>query len=80
MTLLENETIPRFFHQWIEADLTTLREFHEGRLARHLDLRLQNGIRGRLIAQDQIDDLLVLQKDLENQRTASAPETAPSRS
>jgi hypothetical protein len=80
MTLLENESIPRFFHQWIEADLSVLQEFHEGRLARHLDLRLQHGIRGRLIAQDQIDDLLVLQKDLENQRAAPAPEAAPSRS
>lgn len=80
LALLENEAIPRFFHQWIEADLQTLREFHEGRLARHLDLRLQHGIRGRLIAQDQIDDLLVLHPRSENQRAAPPPNGASSSS
>ncbi len=59
--LLGNEAIPRFAYGMIQADLETLSRFHEVRLLRHRALRLKHGVRGRLIAQEKIDDLIALE-------------------
>lgn len=58
--LLANERIPRFIHHVITEDLKMLEEFYEYGPGRLMRLKRANGIRKRPIAQDEIDDLLVL--------------------
>lgn len=59
--LLGNERIPRFVYGMIQEDLQTVSEFHDAQLVRHRALRKKYGLRGRLIAQEKIDDLLALE-------------------
>lgn len=58
--LLSNESIPRFIHHVISEDLATLSEFFEFGPKRVHRLKRSHGIRRRVIAQDEIDDLIVL--------------------
>jgi hypothetical protein len=58
--LLENVEIPRFIHHVITEDLKTLEEFYVMGPRRVRRLKRKHGIKRRPIAQDEIDDLLVL--------------------
>ena len=58
--LLENLCIPRFIHRVISEDLKILEQFYARGPKKILKLKRQHGIRRRPIAQDEIDDLLVL--------------------
>ncbi|MBC7692885.1 MAG: GIY-YIG nuclease family protein [Methylotenera sp.] len=60
-SLLENETLPRFYSHYIQEDLEALQSFFNQGPKRNLELRKNHGLRNRLIAQDRIDDLLVLE-------------------
>jgi excinuclease UvrABC nuclease subunit len=57
---LENEAIPRFVYHVIQEDLETAREFFEICPKRNRALRRAAGQRGRLIAQERLDDLIVI--------------------
>lgn len=58
--LLSNELIPRFIHHVINEDLKVLADFFEYGPKRVYQLKRNHGIKRRVIAQDEIDDLLVL--------------------
>ena len=58
--LLGNDRIPRFIHHVINEDLKALVEFFEYGPKRVYQLKRRHGIKRRVIAQDEIDDLLVL--------------------
>lgn len=58
--LLGNENIPRFIHHVISEDLATLSEFFEFGPKRVYKLKRSHGIRKRVIAQREIDDLIVM--------------------
>jgi excinuclease UvrABC nuclease subunit len=60
--LLENETIPRFVHHVIQEDIEEAKHFFEAALKRNRLLKKHHSVRGRLIAQEQVDDLLVLER------------------
>jgi excinuclease ABC subunit C len=60
-SLLENESIPRFAYRSIQDDLETVREFFEHCPRRNRELRRNHGLRTRLIPQDSIDDLMILE-------------------
>lgn len=60
--LLNNENIPKFIHHVISEDLKLLETFYAYGPRRVRRLRKINGIKRRVIAQDEIDDLLVLQR------------------
>lgn len=58
--LLQNPTIPPFAYRLIQEDLERLQCFFDRCPGRNRELRKNHQIRGRLIAQAQLDDLLVL--------------------
>jgi len=58
--LLGAEGIPRFIHHVIEEDLKQLQTFYKYGPKRNARLKKMHGIKRRAIAQDEIDDLLVL--------------------
>lgn len=57
--ILQLTTIPPFFARWIEEDLLALDAFFQIGPKRNRRLKKHSGVSGRLIAQDEIDDLLV---------------------
>ncbi len=59
IALLENLEIPPFHYPTIERDLKTLRVFFELSLRKNRRLARQHGLGRTVIAQDEIDDLLV---------------------
>jgi hypothetical protein len=63
LQLLENPSIPPFQYRVIQEDLETLQEFFLRTLARNRELKRRHGVRGRLIPQDRIDDLMVLDRE-----------------
>lgn len=60
LQLLENEKILPFLYAFIQEDLETLEEFYEMGPLRNKRLRHSCGIREKFIAQERIDDLLVI--------------------
>lgn len=60
--LLERENIPKFAYGMIQEDLETVRKFYERCTRRNRGLRLLQGLRGRLIPQAMLDDLLVVER------------------
>ena len=60
--LLECENIPRFAYGMIQEDLETARAFYERCTRKNRLLRLRQGLRGRLIPQAMLDDLLVVER------------------
>jgi excinuclease UvrABC nuclease subunit len=60
--LLENDAIPRFYYHWIQQDLERLQAFYQLCPKRNRGLRRRYGTEGPLIAQERIDDLLVLEQ------------------
>jgi len=60
--ILSNDAIPPFAYGMIQQDLETLRLFFERVTQRNRLLRLRYRIPGRLIPQELIDDLLVLER------------------
>lgn len=58
--LLGNQNIPRFTHHVIGEDLQTLSEFFEYGPQRVYALKRAHGIKRRVISQNEIDDLLVI--------------------
>jgi excinuclease UvrABC nuclease subunit len=61
--LLENDHIPKFVYHVVQEDLEILKEFYLRGPKRNRRLRNRFGSKGRLIAQNQIDDLLVLERE-----------------
>lgn len=58
-SLLERTDLPPFIYSWIQEDLETLREFFEFGPKRNRRIQRDLKIEQTLIAQDQLDDLLV---------------------
>ncbi|MEW6055962.1 MAG: nucleotide excision repair endonuclease [Bdellovibrionota bacterium] len=58
--LLENQSIPKFVHHVISEDLKQVDEFYRHACRRVRALKRKHGIRRRTIAQEEIDDLLVI--------------------
>ena len=62
--LLENESIPKFVYRTIQDDLELLKEFYKRGPRRNRTLKKHHcvsGLRTRLIAQEELDDLLVME-------------------
>jgi len=57
--LLTNEKIPRWVYALIQEDIETVREFYERCPWKNRGLRRHHGVKGRVIHQDELDDLLV---------------------
>jgi excinuclease UvrABC nuclease subunit len=66
--LLSNSRIPPFYYRVIQDDLELLRDFYQLGPARNRKLRAALGLSDPLIAQERIDDLLVLYKAKTKQR------------
>ncbi len=60
-TLLENESIPPWVYAIVQEDLESLALFYERCLRRNRLLRKNHKIPGRMIAQEAIDDVLVME-------------------
>lgn len=60
--LLENDSIPRFEYRMIQEDLETVSHFYLVGPKRNRHLRRTHKVKGRLIAQEAIDDLLVMEQ------------------
>jgi excinuclease UvrABC nuclease subunit len=60
--LLTNLAIPPFYYKLIQDDLETLREFYLMAPRRNRDVRASLGLKTALIAQTELDDLLVRSK------------------
>jgi len=57
--ILLNEDIPRFQYHFVQSDLEQLAGFYQAGPWRNKRLRKHHGIEDKVIAQDEIDDLLV---------------------
>lgn len=61
--LLLKDGIPRFYYGIIQEDLEIARRFFETCAQRNRNLRLNHGLKTRIIAQEKIDDLIVLERE-----------------
>ena len=66
--LLAHSEIPPFYYHRIQEDLERLQHFYKWGPARHRKIRRELGLSDHLIAQDRIDDLLILYKERKKQR------------
>lgn len=70
-SFLANPKIPAFYYAMIQDDLDLVRDFYIRGPRRNRLLRVKHGIRGRIIAQERIDDFLVIEQQ-EKSRLAPA--------
>lgn len=60
--LLQKETIPRFIYHVIQEDLSLSREFFDRCLKKNRRLKINQEFKSRVIPQDRLDDLIVLER------------------
>ncbi len=77
MRMLENPHLPPFYYHVIQADLETATQLYETCLRRNRELRLHHGFRGRIIPQEKVDDLLVLENQRRKEKLAAAEPASP---
>lgn len=62
--ILENPTLPPFYYRWVQEDLETALRFFYSCTLKNRQLKKSFSVRSRLIHQEQVDDLLVLERGL----------------